>query len=62
MDLEREYEGTKLNVKNVALKKPSKSTPDNGLWKNFFWITIPKRNNVAEIQKEYLQVMEEIHQ
>ncbi len=50
----------KLDVKNIALKVPTKSKSiDNSFWR-LFWINIPKRESISDIRKEYLQVMEDI--
>jgi len=54
----------KLDIKNIALKAPKKSRriSDQGFWKRIFWIDVPKRDNIANIRKEYLQVMENIEE
>ena len=53
---------TKLDIKSISLKAPKKSkrVSEQGFWKRIFWINVPKRDNIANIRKEYSQIMEEI--
>jgi ferredoxin-fold anticodon binding domain-containing protein len=46
----------KIDIKNVTLKAP-KINKDTSFWR-IFWINVPKRECISDIQKEYSQVIE----
>ncbi len=62
MDSETEYYSEskiKLDIKNVSLKAPQKGKNNNeSMLKRIFWMSIPKRECITEIKREYSQVME----
>jgi len=54
----------KIDIKNIALKAPKKSRHNNSdsFWRIFWISNIPKREGIADIRKEYSQVMENMTQ
>lgn len=57
-----EFEKTenKIDIKNIALKAPTKSkTNSENIFWGIFWISdVPKRNKIGSIRKEYEKIME----